>query len=143
MNTKEIPQGLVKCNKCGEYKGEVAGDKGEGRIIVSCLCDGIFCPVCGINIIHRPISNYYNVEAGIVHVPVFGGQSGCEECQKRLCPTELMNSAVLHKDTDSIYCPKCEKDFKIKDLIKEFPNRASHDMPPGWLCSIGAETLRN
>lgn len=79
--TRKIPKGLFKCKKCGEYKGAVT-EEGED-VMVSCLCDGILCPKCKKNKIHRPISNSYDPETNdIVHYPYFSGMMGCGECRK-------------------------------------------------------------
>ena len=94
---KKIPEGLVKCEVCGEYKGEVKekdlnwGDsyfdkaeveKSEECLSVSCLCDGILCHKCKKNKIHRPISNSYDeINNDIGHWPWFTGMMPCEECK--------------------------------------------------------------
>lgn len=92
----KIPKGLVKCEVCGEYKGSVKendlswsdySDKesvnnSEEILGVSCLCDGILCPKCKKNKIHRPISNSYDeTDNSIGHWPYFTGMMGCEECR--------------------------------------------------------------
>lgn len=93
----KIPSGLNKCERCGEYRGEVMkkdlnwegyydkenAEKSEELIGVTCLCDGILCPKCKKNKIHRPISNSYDEESNEVwHNPWFGGMMGCNECRK-------------------------------------------------------------
>ncbi len=98
MANKKIPNGLSKCEICGEYKGRVVEkdlnwesyfDKENKKnsteyLTVSCLCDGILCPKCKKNKIHRPISNYYYPEKNqIWHVPYFGGMIPCAECRER------------------------------------------------------------
>lgn len=84
-------KGLNKCKVCGEYKGKVKakdlhwnGPVDANEIIsVSCLCDGIICPRCKKNKIHRPISNSYAEETNEVwHHPWFMGQAGCDKCRK-------------------------------------------------------------
>lgn len=51
---------------------------------VSCLCQGIVCPICGKNRMHRPISNAYDPARNHVsHYPYFYGQRGCDECAAR------------------------------------------------------------
>lgn len=51
---------------------------------VSCLCDGILCPRCKKNKIHRPISNSYDPESNTIgHWPYFTGMMGCEKCRKK------------------------------------------------------------
>jgi len=73
-----IRKGLTKCLICGEYKGKV------NKVSVSCLCDGIICPKCHINKMHRPISNYYDEKTNkIWHSPWFMGQAGCSECRNK------------------------------------------------------------
>ena len=72
MNTKKIPNGLCKCEICGEFKGKVMKkdlnwesyfDKENKKnsaeyLTVSCLCDGILCPKCKKNKIHRRDNSY-------------------------------------------------------------------------------------
>ena len=89
-----IPEGLNKCPKCGEYHGQVKSrdlnwelpliDEDPDRIIkVTCLCDGITCPKCNKNKIHRPISNSYDEESNTIgHWPYFSGLMHCDECKK-------------------------------------------------------------
>jgi len=94
-----IPEGLHKCEKCGEYKGKVMekhlnwedtfrkaeSEKSEEYLDVSCLCEGILCRACKKNNIHRPISNIYDVaDNRIWHYPYFQGMKSCGECQKTL-----------------------------------------------------------
>jgi|SRR3989344_2021737 len=96
--TALVPKGLYKCEKCGEYKGSVmekdlnwddsfnkAGvEKSEKHLTVSCLCDGILCPICKKNKIHRPISNSYDPETNqIWHHPYFTGMMGCGKCREK------------------------------------------------------------
>jgi hypothetical protein len=89
-----IPQGLVKCPVCGEYRGNVrAGDLNWGlsvgidpekRIGVSCLCTGILCGRCGKNKIHRPCSNSYEEDGNCIgHWPYFSGMMPCAECRRK------------------------------------------------------------
>jgi len=97
MSNQKIPKGLHQCKICGEYKGKMLekdlnwGDSFDGEnkekstqyLSVSCLCDGILCPKCKKNKIHRPISNYYDPkENQIWHIPYFGGMIPCAECRK-------------------------------------------------------------
>lgn len=75
-----IPKGLLRCESCGEYKGQVTDD-GED-IEISCICDGILCPQCGKNKIHRPISNSYDPASDkVVHYSSYSGIAGCKECR--------------------------------------------------------------
>lgn len=92
MSNNKIPRGLRRCKKCGEYKGRVREkdlpepdleigfetQNGEGYFAVLCLCDGILCPRCHKNKIHKPISNSYDPETNQVwHWPYFTGTMGC------------------------------------------------------------------
>ena len=59
-------------------------EKSEEYLGVSCLCDGILCPKCKKNKIHRPISNSYDEKDNdIVHHPYFTGMMGCSECREK------------------------------------------------------------
>ena len=93
-----VPKGLNKCEQCGEYKGEVMekdlnwegsfhkerAEKSEEYLGVSCLCEGILCPKCKKNKIHRPISNSYDPETNqIWHYAYFTGMMSCSECRER------------------------------------------------------------
>lgn len=94
-----VPNGLYKCEKCGEYKGSVKHkdlnwdgsvfdtaevEESQKILTVSCLCDGILCPKCQKNKIHRPVSNSYDLETNTIeHWPWFTGMAGCEECRKK------------------------------------------------------------
>lgn len=90
----KIPEGFIKCEVCGEYNGEtkmknlnwddsfIKGSS-EEYISVSCLCQGIPCPKCKKNKIHRPISNSYSEEDNSIgHWPYFSGMRACDECRK-------------------------------------------------------------
>lgn len=96
-HTALAPEGLYKCKKCGEYKGSVMekdlnwngsfhkteAEKSEEYLTASCLCDGILCPICKKNKIHRPISNSYDEKDNdILHHPYFTGMMGCDECRE-------------------------------------------------------------
>ena len=86
---------LCKCRKCGEYNGAIKKkelnwvnppneEEAEKYITVSCLCNGILCPSCKTNKIHRPISNSYDPESNtIAHWFYLSGQRPCDECRKR------------------------------------------------------------
>jgi len=93
-----IPEGLHKCEKCGEYRGNVMkkdlnwedsfhkeeAEKSEEYLGVSCLCDGILCHKCKKNKIHRPVSNTYYADTNrIEHYPYFSGMMGCAECREK------------------------------------------------------------
>lgn len=99
MEEFKIPAGLYKCDTCGEYKGKVKTkdlnwdysfnkeelEKSDELFTLSCLCDGILCPRCKKNKIHRPISNSYKPWTnGIGHWPWFTGWMSCKECSKGL-----------------------------------------------------------
>jgi len=88
------PKGFKKCPVCGEYKGKTkaknlnwnysSGIDPNQIISVSCLCDGILCPKCHLNKIHRPVSNQYDQQANMIwHIPWFAGQAGCSECRNK------------------------------------------------------------
>ena len=78
------PYGLVRCERCHEARGWlIEGFAGEIEDpTASCLCEGVLCTSCGINMVHRPISNYFDEEDRTVwHVPHFS-QAVCWECQE-------------------------------------------------------------
>lgn len=89
-----IPGSLVKCAVCGEYRGTakmkelnwnslLEEDRGDDIVAFSCLCQGILCPRCKRNRIHRPISNTYSPETNsLMHYPYFSGIVGCAECRR-------------------------------------------------------------
>lgn len=94
----KIPEGLVKCEVCGEYKGKVMEndlnwqdgsdeakrEESKEYVTVSCLCDGIPCPKCKKNKIHKPVSNSYDAKTNTIgHAPYFSGMMGCEDCRKK------------------------------------------------------------
>ena len=96
-DNNKIPDGLYRCEKCGEYKGRVMAKdlnwddnaiketkkESEEYIDVSCLCEGILYPKCKTNKIHRPISNSYYEESNTIgRWPYFTGMIGCEKCRK-------------------------------------------------------------
>ena len=59
----------------------------EEIITVSCLYDGILCPGCKKNKIHRPSSNSYDPESNTIgHWPgiTFTRQYLCDECRKKI-----------------------------------------------------------
>jgi len=91
-----IPRGLTKCKICGEYKGRVQEkdlelpekfsdyetENGLGYFDVTCICEGILCPVCKKNKIRKPNSNHYVVETNDVwHTPHnITYPTQCREC---------------------------------------------------------------
>lgn len=92
---QKIPDGFIKCEICGEYKGKtkkrnlnwnspLADEEMDEYTSVSCLCDGIPCPKCKKNKIHRPISNSYYEEGNFIeHWPYFSGLRSCDECIRK------------------------------------------------------------
>lgn len=93
---KKIPEGLIKCEVCGEYNGKTQmqnlnwgtvceKSSSEEYIGVSCLCHGIPCHRCKKNKINRPISNsYYEQDNAVWHHPYFSGMRACGECLKEI-----------------------------------------------------------
>lgn len=89
-----IPESLVKCAVCGEYRGTakmkelnrgslLEEEQSDDIVTFSCLCQGILCPRCKRNRIHRPISNTYSPETNsMMHYPYFSGMMGCAECRR-------------------------------------------------------------
>jgi hypothetical protein len=81
-----VPDGLERRPVCDEYRGACVVDTVFNRgakVQVACVCDGIVCPRCGVNQMHRPISNRYDeVERKVLHVPYFMGWAGCKECRR-------------------------------------------------------------
>lgn len=104
-----IPKGLVRCEVCGEYRGRVSGrdlywntrgldpndeldriefemrlDLALDDYTVTCLCDGIPCPRCLVNKIHRPISNSYDPATNeIGHWSYLTAAMPCPECRAK------------------------------------------------------------
>lgn len=73
-----VPEGLVRCEICGMYKGCVDG------VIVDCVCNGSLCSICKKNRIPKPTSNVYHEDDGKVwHVPGFMSfiQRVCPDCK--------------------------------------------------------------
>jgi|GEM_PF-2958585 len=96
----KVPEGLHRCEICGEYNGKVqrkdlnwettfevlfSGTKdSEEYIGVSCLCKGPLCKKCEKNRIHRPISNSYDEKKNTFgHWPWFTGMMHCAECRQK------------------------------------------------------------
>ncbi len=72
-----IPQGLEKCEMCGEWKGMclyrdyVIEEYVWGRAYCQCENDSI-CKRCGRPFYRRKIgADYFTEERGLVHVPFF------------------------------------------------------------------------
>ena len=104
-----VPRGLEKCAVCGEYNGQVRGsqlnwggtdldlddeldriehqmatDMAGEVLTVKCLCQGIPCRRCKVNLIHRPGSNTYNEsDNSVEHWPVISGLCPCRECRRK------------------------------------------------------------
>lgn len=86
-----VPRGLVRCPVCNEFRGAVINDdlppssqREEGVVPVLCICDGIPCRECGIERIHRPISNFWDEERGaILHCPWFTALAPCNTCRTK------------------------------------------------------------
>jgi uncharacterized protein YlaI len=82
-----LPEGLVRCRRCGQARGETF------RVLASepvqfkstCLCEGIRCNRCQRKRIPRPISDYFDPKSGSwLHVPYFVGMlKTCGPCRKR------------------------------------------------------------
>ena len=85
-----VPPGLSRCPVCNEYRGTLGLDdesphsRGKGDFLsVQCICDGILCPRCKVNRIHRPISNVWTERGGFGHVPYFAARGSCKECRAK------------------------------------------------------------
>lgn len=90
-----LPPGYVQCDVCGEFNGSTDamnlswGDRlrGERKISVRCLCQGIPCPRCKTTLIHRPVSTTYYPETNEVwHWPYFAELIPCAKCRSK-CAT--------------------------------------------------------
>jgi len=94
----KIPNGLHKCEVCGEYNGQVMEkdlsrnnyfnktetEKSNRYLTVFCLCKGILCPKCKQNKINRPISNsYHENDNNVWHWPWFSGMMPCKKCREK------------------------------------------------------------
>ena len=88
-----VPPGFRRCKRCGEYTGTTKAkylcwnfhrQDPEKAISVRCLCEGIPCPRCKQQLVHRPTSNSYDVATNSIwHSPWFSGMSPCHECKAR------------------------------------------------------------
>lgn len=59
-------------------------EKSEEYLTVSCFRDGILCPKCKKNKIHRPVSNSYDEESNTIeHLFYLAGMMGCSECREK------------------------------------------------------------
>ena len=91
-----VPEGLFRCPECGEWRGVTAAkeifgpdhffedENPERAVTISCICDGIPCPRCKTNRIHRPISNQWDERGGFGHNPWFAGMNPCKECRSEI-----------------------------------------------------------
>lgn len=182
MEKFKIPEGLYRCDKCGEYKGKVKAkdlnwdyyfdrekmEKSEEILSASCLCDGILCPKCKKNKIHRPISNSYDPETNTIeHWPYFTGMMGCRKCEEKI-NKELNTSKEDSRGVDmtgkdgitafqliggpplsrqkrvekiKIFCDKCGK---VAVTVSFYPEGEDKDYPrpalkiSGWICNTTA-----
>jgi hypothetical protein len=85
-----VPSGLARCPVCNEYRGTIDLDDESPHsrrpgdfTTVQCICDGIICPCCNINRIHRPISNVWDERGGFGHIPYFAAMGPCNECRDK------------------------------------------------------------
>jgi len=89
-SARPVPPGLVRCPVCNEYRGTIGIDdesphsRRQGDFTtVQCICDGILCPRCKVNRIHRPISNVWDERGGFGHIPYFAAMGPCNECRAK------------------------------------------------------------
>jgi hypothetical protein len=62
-------------------------------ITVVCLCKGPLCATCGVNHIHRPISNAYDLRSNTVsHWPYMVGMFPCRPCRLAQDKARIMTS---------------------------------------------------
>src|ERR1700739_2858412 len=74
-----VPPTLTRCSVCNQHKGTVAYKHVPGSVAselhpdtpipVECICAGVLCRRCKSKWFHRPISNFWNEQEGIIHVP--------------------------------------------------------------------------
>jgi hypothetical protein len=78
------PEDLVRCDVCGELKGEalIPRHEDEGLLLIQCMCEGVVCGHCGQTRRHRPISTYWKDGEGMWHVPWTEGMHPCDICGK-------------------------------------------------------------
>lgn len=140
IQPKKLPGSIAKCEVCGEYRGEAKkkdinftvpfrGEEGEQYISVSCFCDGISCPKCKKNKIHRPISNSYDPESNeIWHRPYFSGMRVCDECEKEKALAK--NNNLLEnggEDTSIMKLPGFKKaNFSVSGKTSENKKRGEN-----------------
>ncbi len=123
MKKNKIPEGLLKCGKCGEYKGEATEDEEEGPLEVICICDGMLCPRCRRNKIRRPISNFFDEATNSVwHSPYFIGWALCSRCidEDRMI-REATNLVLLFRQNkiDQIRIEVCSNRSSIEEYKNE------------------------
>lgn len=103
-----VPPGLSRCPVCNEYRGTIDLDdesphsrrKGD-FLTVQCICDGIICPRCKKNRIHRPISNVWSERGGFGHIPYLAAMGPCRECHtKRLAEEAAREQATSGSETN-------------------------------------------
>lgn len=81
-----VPPGLSKCPVCDEYKGSLGTVHEDGLSLalnVTCICEGIPCCRCGVNKVHRPISNSWTERGGLGHWPYFANMIPCPDCRAK------------------------------------------------------------
>lgn len=115
------PEGLIRCEICGEHKGTVQSSKpmcGPGSfaevvrgkkaapghfIEVTCVCNGQPCAKCGRSRVHRPGSKSYVEEEDHVYLwPEHADELPCWECRQKRSyldgkPSEVNTSASAEK----------------------------------------------
>lgn len=78
----EVPEGLRQFAKKARAD-EVSSRDPERIVTVSCLCKGPLCKTCGVNRIHRPISNAYDRNSNTVgHWSHLIGMFPCRPCRE-------------------------------------------------------------
>lgn len=113
-----VAKGLRQCKKCGEYKGIY------GRQKVECICNGIVCAICKTNVLHRPVSNYYDLASQKVwHAPYF--KSICTECN-----VERQANVELEK-----YYEEKRAYFAILSDAELIELKRKSRCNPGWVAS--------
>lgn len=114
--TIKIPEGLVRCDVCGKYKGKTI-ERGQ-TLTVSCLCDGEKCTICKKNKLYRPISELFDEASGrILHVSHFAGYYlVCDDCKAdesnkrrdRNIKDAEIKAAIIQDLADELWAKKVE-----------------------------------
>jgi hypothetical protein len=88
-----VPDGLVRCAGCDEFKGIIAlrdlpqlqgqGYDPDTPLRVQCICDGIPCPRCNRNHFHKPGTCVWSKRGGIAYIPEWRGAFPCDECNEQ------------------------------------------------------------